>query len=73
MGRLDGAGRAYVGGSGMTGLMICAAVAIAGMWALAVGGVSAGQRQDGLARILLPLGAVLIAVALWLAYAAGGA
>lgn len=57
----------------MTGLMICAAVAIAGMWALAVGGVSAGQRQDGLARILLPLGAVLIAVALWLAYAAGGA
>ena len=57
----------------MSILMICAAVVVAGMWALAVGGVSAGQRQDALARVLLPLGAALLAVALWLAYAAGGA
>ena len=55
----------------MTGLLICAAVAVAGMWALAVGGVSAGQRQDALARVLLPLGAALLAAAIWLAYAAG--
>ena len=57
----------------MSGLLIPALVAFAGMWALAVGGVSAGQRQDALARVLLPFGLALIAAALYLAWRAGGA
>ncbi len=48
----------------MTGLLICAAVA---------GGSGAYECLYGLAWWRVTLGLALIAVALWLAYAAGGA
>lgn len=63
----------YSEGCGMIGLLICASVALLGAWLLAVGGLSVGQRQDTGAQALSALGLALIAVALWLAYAAGGA
>ena len=51
----------------MTGLLICAAV-------VGRAGVLATQRHEiRQARVLIALCLALIAVALWLAYAAGGA
>lgn len=59
----------------MTGLLICAAVvAAAAGWALAVGaGWCGAQHDEAGTRLGMALGLALIAVALWLAYAAGGA
>ena len=54
----------------MTGLLICAAVAMAG-YVLTLLGCAKRYRRDGLPLVLC--GLALIAVALWLAYAAGGA
>ena len=58
----------------MTGLLICAAVvALTGGWLCrdSQRRWSANGTREG--RLTFPLGLALIAVALWLAYAAGGA
>ena len=68
MGEVDGTGRYNLEEGGMTGLLICAAV-VAGFlgWLVAHAGGYHQRMDDGW------LGLALIAVALWLAYAAGGA
>ena len=57
----------------MTGLLICAAVvAMLGSFQLFLAGFFKHQRNEPV-WALAPYGLALIAVALWLAYAAGGA
>ena len=57
----------------MTGLLICAAVAVAGAFAMLIWADFRHTFHDG-EGMLLPglISLALIAVALWLAYAAGG-
>lgn len=56
----------------MTGLLICAAVAYLGAWSSRASGLALGRGQKPAAGVLSLAGLALIAVALWLAYAAGG-
>ena len=57
----------------MTGLLICAAVvACLGSFVLFLAGIITQQRNEPV-WALAPYGLALIAVALWLAYAAGEA
>ena len=57
----------------MSGLLICAAaVAMLGSFQLFLAGFFKHQRNEPV-WALAPYGLALIAVALWLAYAAGGA
>jgi len=58
----------------MTGLWICAVVvAFAGANTCSSSGVNLERGRHGVARVKAFAGLALIAVALWLAYAAGGA
>ena len=59
----------------MTGLLICAAVvaAVVGWMLTGIGGLDRGEQGPGRGVWSIRSGLALIAVALWLAYAAGGA
>lgn len=59
----------------MSGLLICAAVGLASLGAMLAGvsGAMFEEVSDSATRFVLAFGLALIAVALWLAYAAGGA
>lgn len=58
----------------MTGLLICAAVVAVGGWVSAAAfGSALPEADEAQMWIWFPVSLALIAVALWLAYAAGGA
>ena len=57
----------------MSGLLICAGTALAGAGLIVMGSRALTDGDKGDAAVCLPSGLALIAVALWLAYAAGGA